>query len=66
VVEPSVLDLIAGDDSVWETDVLGKLAADGELSAFQHDGYWQPMDTVWEREQLEDQWRTGAAPWKVW
>jgi glucose-1-phosphate cytidylyltransferase len=66
VVEPAVLDHIDGDDSVWETDVLGKLAADGQLSAYQHDGYWQPMDTVWEREQLEEQWRTGNAPWKVW
>jgi glucose-1-phosphate cytidylyltransferase len=66
VVEPSVLDLVEGDQSVWETDVLGKLAADGELAAFQHDGYWQPMDTVWERELLEEQWRSGQAPWKVW
>ena len=66
VVEPSVLDLVDGDDSVWETDVLGKLAADGELVAYQHDGYWQPMDTVWERELLEAQWRTGSPPWKVW
>lgn len=66
VVEPAVLDHIDGDNSVWETDVLGKLAADGQLSAFQHDGYWQPMDTMWEREQLEEQWRAGDAPWKVW
>jgi glucose-1-phosphate cytidylyltransferase len=66
VVEPAVFDLIAGDESVWETDVLGKLAADGQLAAYQHDGYWQPMDTVWEREQLEAQWSAGAAPWKVW
>src|SRR5581483_9388796 len=50
VVEPAVLDLIEGDASVWETDVLGKLAADGQLAAFQHDGYWQPMDTLWEKE----------------
>jgi glucose-1-phosphate cytidylyltransferase len=66
VVEPATLDLIEGDESVWETDVLGKLAADGQLAAYQHDGYWQPMDTVWEREQLEEQWSTGAAPWKIW
>jgi glucose-1-phosphate cytidylyltransferase len=66
VVEPAVLDLIEGDASVWETDVLGKLAADGQLAAYQHDGYWQPMDTVWERELLEEEWRSGRAPWKVW
>ncbi len=66
VVEPAVLDVIEGDQTVWETDVLGKLAADGQLAAYQHDGYWQPMDTIWEREMLEEQWRTGRAPWKVW
>jgi glucose-1-phosphate cytidylyltransferase len=66
VVEPAVLDQIEGDHSVWETDVLGKLAVDGQLGAYRHEGYWQPMDTVWEREQLEEQWRSGRAPWKVW
>jgi glucose-1-phosphate cytidylyltransferase len=66
VVESAVLDLIEGDGSVWERDVLGKLAADGQLTAYQHAGFWQPMDTVWERELLEDEWRTGHAPWKVW
>jgi glucose-1-phosphate cytidylyltransferase len=66
VVEPAVLDLIAGDETVWETDVLGKLAAEGQLAGYEHDGYWQPMDTVWERELLETQWASGQAPWKVW
>jgi glucose-1-phosphate cytidylyltransferase len=66
VVEPAVLDQIEGDHSVWETDVLGKLVVDGQLGAYRHEGYWQPMDTVWEREQLEEQWRSGRAPWKVW
>jgi glucose-1-phosphate cytidylyltransferase len=66
VLEPAVLDLIDGDQSVWETDVLGKLAAEGQLAGYQHDGYWQPMDTVWEKELLDEQWRRGAAPWKVW
>jgi glucose-1-phosphate cytidylyltransferase len=66
VVEPAVLDLIEGDHSTWETDVLGKLAADGQLAAYQHGGFWQPMDTVWERELLEEHWRSGQAPWKVW
>lgn len=66
VVEPAVLDRITGDGSVWESDVLPGLAADGQLAAYQHDGYWQPMDTAWERELLEEQWRSGHAPWKVW
>jgi glucose-1-phosphate cytidylyltransferase len=66
VVEPAVLDRIDGDTSVWERDVLPQLATEGQLAAYQHDGYWQPMDTAWERELLEDQWVTGRAPWKVW
>jgi glucose-1-phosphate cytidylyltransferase len=66
VVEPAVLDLIDGDGSVWETDVLPRLAADGQLAAHQHDGYWQPMDTAWERDLLEELWLSGRAPWKVW
>jgi glucose-1-phosphate cytidylyltransferase len=66
VVEPAVLDRIDGDSSVWETDVLPALAEAGELAAYQHDGYWQPMDTAWERELLEDLWASGDAPWKVW
>jgi len=66
VVEPDVLDRIAGDASVWESDVLPALARDGGLAAYQHHGYWQPMDTVWERELLERLWADGRAPWKVW
>jgi glucose-1-phosphate cytidylyltransferase len=66
VVEPAVLDRIEGDASVWESDVLPALAADGQLAAYQHDGYWQPMDTAWERELLEERWRSGRAAWKVW
>jgi glucose-1-phosphate cytidylyltransferase len=66
VVDPAVLDRIDGDISIWERDVLPRLAADGQLAAYQHDGYWQPMDTAWERELLEGLWRGGRAPWKVW
>jgi glucose-1-phosphate cytidylyltransferase len=66
VVEPMVLDRIDGDGSIWETDVLPGLATDGQLAAYQHDGYWQPMDTAWERELLEERWLSGRAPWKVW
>jgi glucose-1-phosphate cytidylyltransferase len=66
VVEPAVLDLIEGDGSIWERDVLPRLAADGQLAAYQHDGYWQPMDTAWERDLLDELWLSGRAPWKVW
>jgi glucose-1-phosphate cytidylyltransferase len=66
VVEPAALDRIEGDMTNWERDVLPELAADGELTAYQHDGYWQPMDTAWEREVLEDLWASGRAPWKIW
>lgn len=66
VVEPAVLDRIEDASSVWETDVLPKLASDGQLAAYQHDGYWQPMDTMWERDLLEAEWVSGTAPWKVW
>jgi glucose-1-phosphate cytidylyltransferase len=66
VVQPSVLDRIDGDASVWETDVLSKLAADGQLAAYRHDGFWQPMDTMWEKELLEELWASGDAPWQVW
>jgi glucose-1-phosphate cytidylyltransferase len=66
VVEPAVIDRIDGDSSVWESDVLPALASGGQLAAYQHDGYWQPMDTAWERELLERQWMSGRAPWKVW
>jgi glucose-1-phosphate cytidylyltransferase len=66
VVEPTVLDLIDGDGSVWETDVLVPLAAQGQLAAYTHHGFWQPMDTIYEKDQLEDLWRSGEAPWKVW
>ena len=66
VVEPSVLDRISGDCSSWETDVLPLIAADGELSAYRHSGFWQPMDTLRDRTRLENLWVKGDAPWKVW
>jgi glucose-1-phosphate cytidylyltransferase len=66
VCERSLVDEIAGDDAVWETDVLRPLAERGQLAAYVHDGFWQPMDTVFEREQLEQLWAAGTAPWKVW
>ncbi|MGB5972616.1 MAG: glucose-1-phosphate cytidylyltransferase, partial [Nodosilinea sp.] len=66
VVEPQVIDFIEGDETVWEQEPLQKLARVGQLSAFKHDGFWQPMDTLRDRNRLEDLWSNGQAPWKVW
>ena len=66
VLEPGVLDYIAGDHTVWERDPLEALARDGQLSAYTHHGFWQPMDTLRDRTKLEDLWQRGDAPWKVW
>ena len=66
VLSPRCLDLIAGDDTAWEGDPLPRLAAMGELMAYEHGGFWQPMDTLREKNQLEALWGTGKAPWKVW
>jgi glucose-1-phosphate cytidylyltransferase len=66
VVEPRVLDRVERDDTIWESHTLPRLARDGQLAAYQHDGYWQPMDTAWERELLESLWSSGRAPWKIW
>ena len=65
-VEPAVLDLFSGDDSILERKPLETLAADGELMAYAHDGFWQPMDTMRDRQLLEELWATGNAPWKIW
>ena len=66
VLNRQVMQYIAGDDTLWERDPLERLAADGQLMAFRHEGFWQPMDTLRERKLLDDLWTTGAAPWKVW
>lgn len=66
VLEPEVLDRIDGDDTVWERAPLEGLARDGALSAYRHDGFWQPMDTLRDKRLLEELWSTGQAPWKVW
>ena len=66
VLQPSVLDRIPGDMTSWESEPLEKLARDGELMAFRHTGFWQPMDTLRDKNALEDLWRSGAAPWKLW
>jgi glucose-1-phosphate cytidylyltransferase len=66
VCEPSVLDLIESDDTVWEQGPLRSLAAQGQLGAFRHTGFWQPMNTLQDRKILEEAWAAGNAPWKVW
>ncbi len=66
VLEPSVLELIEGDHSSWEGDVLTRLAAMGQLSAYRHPGFWQPMDTLRDRTRLEELWVNDQAPWKLW
>lgn len=66
VLSRQVLDYIADDKTVWERAPLEKLASEGQLQAFRHDGFWQPMDTVRERMVLESLWTSGKAPWKVW
>ena len=66
VADPSVLDLVDGPDCIWEQKPLEKLAHDGELVAFRHTGFWQPMDTLRDKLHLEDLWASGKAPWKLW
>jgi len=66
VLEPAVLDLIAGDDTVWEKEPMERLCAAGQLGAWIHRGFWQPMDTLRDKLTLNALWESGAAPWKVW
>ena len=65
VCEPQVLDYIEGDDTTWEAEPMERLAAEGQLSAFRHDGFWHPMDTLRDKATLNDMWATDP-PWKVW
>jgi glucose-1-phosphate cytidylyltransferase len=66
VLSPACLELIDGDSCVWETGPLPQLAAQGQLQAFFHNGFWQPMDTLREKKLLDDLWQSGKAPWKNW
>lgn len=66
VLEPEVLSTISGDTSVWERDCLPAIAERGQLNAYQHQGFWQPMDTLRDKLLLEDLWQGGQAPWKTW
>ncbi len=66
VLSPKVLDLLSSDRTIWESEPLNKLVAQGELMAFEHEGFWQPMDTLRDKHYLEDLWAGGTAPWKQW
>ncbi len=66
VLSPKVIDRIAGDATAWEAEPLTGLARDGELMAYAHAGFWQPMDTLREKNLLEELWQSGRAPWKKW
>ena len=66
VLRPAALETLAGDRTSWEADALPRLATSGQLHAFKHDGFWQPMDTLRDKMQLDSLWTSGAAPWKRW
>jgi glucose-1-phosphate cytidylyltransferase len=66
VLEPGVFEYIEGDNTQWENEPLEGLAKDGQLMAYQHDGFWQCMDTLREKYILEKYWKSGKAPWKIW
>ena len=66
VLEPSVIDLISGDNIMWEKEPLENLAEEGQLEAFKHDGFWQPMDTLRDKNYLQNLWQKGTPPWKIW
>ena len=66
VLSPEVVDYIADDGTIWEDDPLNRLVRENNINAYRHDGFWQPMDTIRERQQLEELWATGSAPWKTW
>jgi len=66
VLEPNVLDYIAGDETLWEKEPLERLAADRQLAAYRHRGFWRPMDTLRDKRSLEALWHEGDAPWKTW
>jgi glucose-1-phosphate cytidylyltransferase len=66
VLSPKTIDYIEGDDTHWERKPLERLAAEGQLAAYRHTSFWQPMDTQRDKNQLEALWDSGKAPWKIW
>ena len=66
VLSPSVIEYLTDDTTVWEREPLERLAEEGQLAAYQHSGFWQPMDTLRDKMHLEELWQSGKSPWKVW
>ncbi len=66
VLSPKVIDYIQGDETFWEREPMERLAQEGQLSSYVHAGFFQPMDTLREKSQLEEMWNSGKAPWKIW
>jgi glucose-1-phosphate cytidylyltransferase len=66
VLEPEVMDYVAGDQTSWESEALVALSGRRNLAAYKHNGFWQAMDTLRDKNQLEELWQSGKAPWKVW
>ncbi len=66
ILEPGVFDYIENDDTIWERKPLETLAKESQLSAYRHNGYWNAIDTLRDKNQMEDLWNTNQAPWKVW
>jgi glucose-1-phosphate cytidylyltransferase len=66
VLSPRCVDLIEGDQTIWEAAPMTRLAEMGQMKAYEHEGFWQPMDTLRDKNQLEEMWNSGKAPWKVW
>ena len=66
VLSPKVIDYIAGDETLWEQAPMEHLAAEGQLAAYKHNGFWQPMDTLRDKQRLEQLWDSGNPPWRVW
>jgi glucose-1-phosphate cytidylyltransferase len=66
VLDPRIGEYLEGDSTVWEQEPVRKLAADGELACYRHDGFWRPMDTLRDRTRLEELWSSGSPPWRIW
>ncbi len=66
VLSPKVIDYIEGDSTIWERTPMERLASEGKLAAYLHHGFWQPMDTLRDKNHLEELWSSGKAPWKTW
>ncbi|MDH3974410.1 MAG: glucose-1-phosphate cytidylyltransferase [Deltaproteobacteria bacterium] len=66
VLDPEAIDYIEGDSTIWERSPMEKLAGEGQMVAFKHSGFWQPMDTLRDKHHLEEMWASGDAPWKKW